>query len=45
MQNFANIIVDESDEIAALLNQEGDTKVQEAWQNINHQTEEGGEHA
>lgn len=45
MQNFANIIVDESDEIAALLNQEGDTKVQEAWHNINHQTEEGGEHA
>ena len=45
MQNFANIIVDESDEIAALLNQEGDTKVQEAWHNINHQTEEGGDHA
>jgi hypothetical protein len=32
MQNFANIIIDESDEIAAMLNQEGDSKVQEAWQ-------------
>ena len=35
MQNFANIIIDESDEIAAMLNQEGDTKVQEAWQFLN----------
>ena len=45
MQNFANIIVDESDEIAALLNQEGDIKVQEAWHNLNEKTtdEEGGE--
>ena len=43
MQNFANIIVDESDEIAALLNQEGDIKVQEAWHNLNETTtqEEG----
>lgn len=41
MQNFANIIVDESDEIAAMLNQEGDNKVQEAWQAINKSTEEG----
>lgn len=41
MQNFANIIVDESDEIAAMLNQEGDTKIQEAWQTIN--TTGGGE--
>ena len=41
MQNFANIIVDESDEIAALLNQEGDTKVQEAWQNLTTKEEEG----
>ena len=40
MQNFANIIVDESDEIAALLNQEGDVKVQEAWQNLNEKTAE-----
>ena len=40
MQNFANIIVDESDEIAALLNQEGDTKVQEAWHNINQNAED-----
>ena len=35
MQNFANIIIDESDEIAAMLNQEGDAKVQEAWQFLN----------
>jgi hypothetical protein len=39
MQNFANIIVDESDEIAAMLNQEGDTKVQEAWQTLATQEE------
>ena len=32
LQNFANIILDESDEIAAMLNQEGTAKVQEAWQ-------------
>ena len=43
MQNFANVIVDESDEIAALLNQEGDVKVQEALRNLNDTTtEEGG---
>lgn len=41
MQNFANIIVDESDEIAALLNQEGDVKVQEAWLNLSTKEEEG----
>lgn len=34
MQNFANIIIDESDEIAAMLNQEGATKVQEAWETL-----------
>ena len=32
MQNFANIIIDESDEIAAMLNQEGDTRVVDAWE-------------
>ena len=32
LQNFANIIIDESDEIAAILNQEGSQKIQEAWQ-------------
>ena len=41
MQNFANIIIDESDEIAALLNQEGDTRVQEAWKTIDQSNEEG----
>ena len=35
LQNFANIIIDESDEIAAMLNQEGSQKVQEAWTSIN----------
>ena len=39
MQNFANIIIDESDEIAAILNQEGDAKVQEAWQFLAEQEE------
>lgn len=34
LQNFANIIIDESDEIAAMLNQEGANKVQEAWQTL-----------
>ena len=43
MQNFANIIIDESDEIAAILNQEGDAKVQEAWQFLATQEEMGGE--
>ena len=41
MQNFANIIIDESDEIAALLNQEGDTRVQEAWKAIDQSNDEG----
>ena len=41
LQNFANIIIDESDEIAAILNQEGDAKVQEAWQTIQQSSEEG----
>ena len=41
LQNFANAIVDESDEIAAMLNLEGTTKVQDAWKIINKpQTEE-----
>ena len=34
LQNFANIIIDESDEIAAMLSQEGTAKVQEAWQTL-----------
>jgi hypothetical protein len=41
MQNFANIIIDESDEIAAMLNQEGDARVQEAWKTIDQSNEEG----
>lgn len=41
LQNFANIIIDESDEIAALLNQQGDERVQEAWQTIDQSNEEG----
>jgi hypothetical protein len=44
MQNFANIIIDESDEIAAMLNQEGAEKVQEAWQTLAEQVEKGGNH-
>lgn len=40
LQNFANIIIDESDDIAAILNQEGDTRVQEAWKNIQQSNEE-----
>ena len=40
MQNFANIIIDESDEIAAMLNQEGDARVQEAWHTIEQSNEE-----
>ena len=44
LQNFANIIIDESDEIAAMLNQEGTAKVQDAWQFImNSQDIEEGE--
>ena len=34
MQNFANIIIEESDEIAAMLHQEGATRVQEAWHTL-----------
>ena len=44
MQNFANIIIDESDEIAAMLSQEGAEKVQEAWQTLAEQVEKGGNH-
>lgn len=44
MQNFANIIVEESDEIAAMLSQEGAEKVQEAWQLLAEQVEKGGNH-
>lgn len=36
LQNFANIIIDESDEIAAMLNQEGAARVQEAWKELNN---------
>ena len=43
MQNFANIIVEESDEIAAMLNQEGAEKVQDAWQTLAEQFNEEGE--
>lgn len=41
LQNFASIIIDESDEIAAILNQEGDARVQEAWKTIQQSNEEG----
>ena len=34
MQNFANIIIDESDEIAAMLSQQGAEKVQDAWKTL-----------
>ena len=44
LQNFANIIIDESDEIAAMLSQEGAEKVQEAWQTLAEQVEKGGNH-
>lgn len=40
LQNFANIIIEESDEIAAILNQEGDNRVQEAWKTINQSNKE-----
>ena len=43
LQNFANIIIDESDEIAAMLNQEGDARVQEAWQTIEQSNEENND--
>ena len=43
MQNFANIIIDESDEIAAMLSQEGAEKVQEAWTSINQSNSQNNE--
>ena len=43
LQNFANAIVDESDEIAAMLNQEGSQKVQEAWTSINQSNSQDNE--
>ena len=43
MQNFANIIIDESDEIAAMLNQEGDELVLGAWEALTEQAMKGGE--
>ena len=43
MQNFANIIIDESDEIAAMLNQEGDELVLGAWEALAEQDMKGGE--
>ena len=43
LQNFANIIIDESDEIAAMLNQEGAEKVQEAWTSINQSNSQNNE--
>lgn len=42
LQNFANIIIEESDEVAAVLNQEGDIKVQEAWKEIEESNQEKG---
>lgn len=38
IQNFANIIIDETDEIAEMLNQDGAEKVMEAWNALNDQT-------
>ena len=43
MQNFANIIIDESDEIAAMLNQEGDELALGAWEALIEQDMKGGE--
>jgi hypothetical protein len=43
MQNFANIIIDESDEIAAMLNQEGDELILGAWEALTEQDMKGGE--
>jgi hypothetical protein len=34
LQNFANIVIDETDEIAAMLSQQGAEKVQEAWKTL-----------
>ena len=48
MQNFANIVIEESDEIAAMLHQEGANKVLEAWQTLAEENalleEKGGNH-
>ena len=47
MQNFANIVIEESDEIAAMLHQEGANKVLEAWKTLAEENalleEKGGE--
>ena len=43
LQNFANIIIDESDEIAAMLNQEGDELILGAWEALTEQDMKGGE--
>lgn len=43
MQNFANIIIDESDEIAAMLNQEGDELILGAWESLAEQDMKGGD--
>jgi hypothetical protein len=40
MQNFANIIIDETDEIAALLNHDGYEKIQDAWQTLQNNLQE-----
>ena len=40
LQNFANIVIDETDEIAAMLSQQGAEKVQEAWQTLAEQNAE-----
>lgn len=42
LQNFANAIVDESDEIAAMLSQEGAARVTDAWKSINDFSLEDG---
>ena len=42
MQNFANIIIEESDEIAAMLLLEGTDKVQEAWELLSNSSLEDG---
>ncbi len=43
MQNFANIIIDESDEIAAMLNQEGDELVLGAWEALTNSSLENAD--
>ena len=42
LQNFANILIEESDEIAAMLSLEGTTKVQDAWGELAREEETGG---